>query len=111
MSNYDFSQPLSRKNSWKWEYESIVDGHRVLPMSVADTDFISPREATYLLWVDFRGTVWTQNEIQRFLVEDAGIGVNRGDSFGASGTGFVRINSAVPESRIDEAIQRLRNAF
>jgi cystathionine beta-lyase len=68
-------------------------------------------EATYLLWADFRGTGWTQDEIQRFLVEDAGLGVNRGDSFGTSGTGFVRINCAVPESRIDEAIQRLRNAF
>jgi cystathionine beta-lyase len=49
MSNYDFSQPLSRKKSWKWEYESIVDGHSVLPMSVADTDFISPREVTETL--------------------------------------------------------------
>ena len=68
-------------------------------------------EATYLLWVDFRGTGWTQDEIQRFLVEDAGLGFNRGDSFGASGTGFVRINCAVPECRIDEAIQRLRTAL
>ena len=68
-------------------------------------------EATYLLWVDFRGTGWTQDEIQRFLVEDAGLGFNRGDSFGAGGTGFVRINCAVPEYRIDEAIQRLRNAL
>ena len=68
-------------------------------------------EATYLLWVDFRDTGWTQDEIQRFLVEDAGLGFNRGDSFGAGGTGFVRINCAVPEYRIDEAIQRLRNAL
>jgi len=68
-------------------------------------------EATFLLWVDFRGTGWSQDEIQRFLVEDAGLGFNRGDSFGANGTGFVRINCAVPESRIDEAIQRLSNAF
>jgi cystathionine beta-lyase len=68
-------------------------------------------EATYLLWADFRGTGWSQNEIQRFLVEDAGLGFNRGDSFGDSGTGFVRINCAVSESRIDEAIKRLRNAF
>lgn len=68
-------------------------------------------EATYLLWVDFRGTGWIQDEIQRFLVEDAGLGFNRGDSFGANGTGFVRINCAAPESRIDEAIQRLTNAF
>ena len=63
-----------------------------------------------LMWADFRGTGWTQDEIQRFLVEDAGLGVNRGDSFGASGAGFVRINCAVPECRIDEAIQQLRHA-
>ena len=49
MSDYDFSHPLARKKSWKWEYESIVDGHRVLPMSVADTDFVSPREVTKTL--------------------------------------------------------------
>jgi hypothetical protein len=29
MSQYDFSQPLSRKKSWKWENESLVDGHKV----------------------------------------------------------------------------------
>jgi cystathionine beta-lyase len=46
-------------------------------------------ESTYLLWVDFRDSGWTQNEIQRFLVEDAGLGFNRGDSFGTSGAGFV----------------------
>jgi cystathionine beta-lyase len=68
-------------------------------------------EATYLLWADFRGTGWTQDEIQRFLVEDAGLRFSRGDMFGASGAGFVRINSAVPESTIDEAIRRLRHAF
>ena len=68
-------------------------------------------EATYLLWVDFRDTGWSQDEIQRFLVEDAGLGFSRGDSFGAAGSGFVRINCAVPECRIDEAILRLRNAI
>jgi|GEM_PF-922574 len=68
-------------------------------------------EATYLLWADFRGTGWSQDEIQSFLVEDAGLGFNRGDSFGDCGAGFSRINCAVPETRIDEAIQRLETAF
>ena len=49
MSEYDFSQSFCRKRSWKWEYESIVNGHKVLPMSVADTDYISPREVTQTL--------------------------------------------------------------
>ena len=46
MSEYDFSQPLERKCSYKWENEGVVDGHRVLPMSVADMDFVSPHEVT-----------------------------------------------------------------
>jgi cystathionine beta-lyase len=84
----------------------LVDALNEMPLPVT----ASLPEATYLLWADFRGTGWSQDEIQRFLVEDAGIGVNRGDSFGAAGSGFVRINCAVPECRIDEAIERLRHA-
>jgi len=84
----------------------LVDALNEMPLPVT----ASLPEATYLLWADFRGTGWSQDEIQRFLVEDAGIGVKRGDSFGAAGSGFVRINCAVPECRIDEAIERLRHA-
>ncbi len=68
-------------------------------------------EATYLLWIDFRETGWSADELHRFLVEEAGLGLNRGDSFGANGAGFARINCAVPQSRIDEAIRRLQRAF
>jgi cystathionine beta-lyase len=85
----------------------LVDALNDMPFPVK----ASLPEATYLLWADFRGTGRTQDDIQRFLVEKAGLGFNRGDSFGASGSGFVRINCAVPECRIDEAIQRLRNAI
>ena len=68
-------------------------------------------EATYLLWADFRDSGWSPDELQRFLVQEAGLGFNRGDSFGPGGAGFMRINCAVPESRIDEAIRRLTSAF
>ena len=85
----------------------LVDALNRMPFPVKAT----LPEATFLLWADFRDTSWSQDEIQRFLVEDAGLGFSRGDMFGASGAGFVRINCAVPESRIDEAIQRLGHAF
>jgi cystathionine beta-lyase len=85
----------------------LVDAINRLPFPVKT----ALPEATYLLWVDFRGTGWNRGDIQRFLVEDAGLGFNRGDSFGAAGAGYVRIDCAAPESRIDEAIQRLTDAF
>ena len=68
-------------------------------------------EATFLLWLDFRETGWPADEIEHFLVREAGLGFNRGDSFGPGGAGFMRANCAVPESRIDEAIRRLTTAF
>ena len=85
----------------------LVDALNALPFPVRA---VLP-EATYLLWVDFRGTGWTADELHRFLVAEAGLGFNRGDSYGVNGAGFARINCAVPESRIDEAVGRLRNAF
>lgn len=68
-------------------------------------------EATYLVWADFNDTGWSGDRIQEFLVQDAGLGFNRGDQFGVAGTGFARINCGVPESRIDEALSRLEKAF
>jgi len=102
----------------EWFFDEVVSYIRKMQTKLVDAlnDMPFPvkaslPEATYLLWADFRGTGWSQDDIQRFLIEDAGLGFNRGDSFGASGSGFVRINCAVPEFRIDEAIQRLRNAI
>lgn len=68
-------------------------------------------QATYLLWADFREAGWSADELQRFLVRSARLGFNRGDSFGPGGAGFARINCAVPEATIDEAIERLQTAF
>ena len=68
-------------------------------------------EATYLVWADFNPTGLSADEIHEFLYKDAGLGFNRGDSFGQKGAGFARINCAVPECYIDEALKRLKQAF
>ena len=85
----------------------LVDALNRMPFPVSA---VLP-EATFLLWADFRGLGWSPDEIHRFLIEDAGLGFSRGDSFGANGAGFARINCAVPESRMDEAIRRLQDSF
>jgi len=68
-------------------------------------------EATYFLWADFGYTGWNQKQIQEFLIVDARLGFIPGDRYGQNGEGFVRINCAVPEFRIDEAIQLLEEGI
>jgi cysteine-S-conjugate beta-lyase len=70
-----------------------------------------PLEATYLAWVDFRGTGMDLPEIARRIEKDARIAVNHGDSFGLGGAGWMRLNLAAPRAQVAEAVTRLQAAF
>jgi cystathionine beta-lyase len=68
-------------------------------------------EATYLSWVDFRGTGMDKAELLRRVETEARIATNHGESFGAGGEGFLRVNLAAPRSQVAEAVERLQRAF
>ena len=70
-----------------------------------------PLEATYLAWVDFRGTGMEPAEIARRIEKDARIAVNHGESFGTGGAGWMRVNIAAPRAQVAEAVARLQAAF
>lgn len=70
-----------------------------------------PLEATYLSWVDCSGTGMDSAEIARRVEQGARIAANHGQSFGKGGEGFMRFNIATPRARVQEAVQRLADAF
>mmetsp|Transcript_28333 Transcript_28333/g.52863 ORF Transcript_28333/g.52863 Transcript_28333/m.52863 type:complete len:390 (-) Transcript_28333:841-2010(-) len=68
-------------------------------------------EATYLSWVDFSGTGMDRAEFTRRVERDACIAVNHGPTFGAGGDNWLRFNIATPRARVQEAVERLAQAF
>ncbi|WP_299621068.1 MalY/PatB family protein [uncultured Tateyamaria sp.] len=68
-------------------------------------------EATYLSWVDFSGTGMDRAEFTRRVEQDACIAVNHGPTFGTGGDSFLRFNIATPRARVQEAVERLAQAF
>ncbi|HEX2621873.1 MAG TPA: PatB family C-S lyase [Phototrophicaceae bacterium] len=68
-------------------------------------------EATYLAWLDFRSLNLPDNNAQKFLLEQAKIGLNDGKPFGDNGQGFVRLNFACPRAILVEALNRMRAAI
>lgn len=68
-------------------------------------------EGTYLMWLDFRQWPMTHKEVFRFLVEQAGLGLNEGEMFGEGGTGFMRMNMATRRSVIEQAMRQLLDAY
>jgi len=49
--------------------------------------------------------------LQRFFIDEAGLGLSQGIIFGEPGRGHMRINLATPTRVIDRAMAQLREAF
>lgn len=67
-------------------------------------------DATYLVWLDCRELGMGNEELRRFMIEDAGLGLNEGYTFGRSLSGYMRLNAACPRSVLEKALGQLKEA-
>jgi len=94
---------------WRRKLVELLRHHRDLVQeTVATLPGLScvPARATYLAWIDCRGTGSADPQA---ACEAAGLGPSDGHDFGMPG--FIRINTACPTDRLEEALRRLRRAF
>ncbi|MFV0517991.1 MAG: MalY/PatB family protein [Aminipila sp.] len=68
-------------------------------------------ESTYLVWLDCRGLNMAQKELNEFMLNKAGLGLNSGDSFARKQEGFMRLNAACPRSVLEKALKQLEEAI
>ena len=66
-------------------------------------------EGTYLVWLDFRKTGLSADELDRRIVHKAKLWLDSGKIFGKCGEGFQRINVACPQSILKEALDRIKS--
>ena len=67
-------------------------------------------DATYLMWLDCRALGLDIDALRRFMIEQAGLGLNDGCSFGRSLSGYMRLNAACPRSVLERAMKQLEAA-
>lgn len=66
-------------------------------------------EGTYLVWLDFRGTGLSVEELDDKIINQAKLWLDSGKIFGSCGEGFQRINVACPRKVLEEALERIKN--
>ena len=66
-------------------------------------------EGTYLVWLDFRKTGLSADELDRRIIHKAKLWLDSGKIFGKCGEGFQRINVACPQSILKEALDRIKS--
>lgn len=67
-------------------------------------------EATYLLWLNCKSLNLTDEALNDFIINEAGLGLNQGSTFGLGGSGYMRMNIACPRSTVEKALFQLKKA-
>jgi len=70
-----------------------------------------PTEATFLMWLDCKKMGLSHEELVHFFIYDAKLGLNDGKSFGNAGEGFMRLNVGTSRRVLEEAMERLLQAY
>jgi cystathionine beta-lyase len=68
-------------------------------------------QATYLAWVDFSGTGLSPEDVSGRMKTRARIFASPGQQFGPGGESWLRFNFATPRPLLEEALDRIDDAF
>ena len=102
-------------DEWLDQLINYIDGNIQYLMDFAaahlpQLQVIRP-EATYMAWIDFSKLGFSDDELNRFVIDKAGLGLNQGVQFGPGGEGFMRLNLACPRSVVEKGLADLLAAF
>lgn len=99
---------------WREQMLAYVEEniHYVIDFLKTNIPQIKPMvpEATYLLWLNCEALGMQTDDLFRFFVDEAGIGLNKGTVFGPGGEYHLRLNTACPRSVLEKALKQLHAA-
>ncbi|MGC9218805.1 MAG: MalY/PatB family protein, partial [Athalassotoga sp.] len=84
--------------------ESFLD--REMPK----VDLVKP-EGTYLAWLDFRRFGLSDENLSSLIIKKAHLALDDGNLFGIGGSGFQRMNIAMPRELLLTGLEKLKNAL
>lgn len=114
MGNIALEAAYTHGKEWLDELISILEGHKNYIKEMLETNTkelkVVDTEGTYLLWVDCSGLEMDADELKKFMIEKAKVGLNAGAGYGEEGNQFMRINMACPRATIEEGVKRIIDA-
>lgn len=72
---------------------------------------VVPSKATYLLWLDCSGITDDAEVLVNFIRKTTGLFLTEGIEYGVPGKKFIRMNVACPRARVEDGMNRLKNAI
>ena len=68
-------------------------------------------ESTFLVWLDCREMNMKDDDLNKFFLHKAKVGMNPGIMFGTGGEGFMRMNIGCPAATLIKGLDQIKEAF
>ncbi|MCE4049787.1 MULTISPECIES: MalY/PatB family protein [Bacillaceae] len=68
-------------------------------------------EATYLAWINIENMPYTPKQVQHALIHEGKVAIMAGDTYGAEGRSFLRLNAGCPQSKLADGLARFTQAI
>ncbi len=99
-----------RREMLEYVKNNIIFVDNYLKQNVRQIKAMIP-EASFLMWLDGSETGMNTEELFRFFVDKAQLGLSKGTIFGPGGENHLRLNVACPRAVLKDAMHRLEKAF
>jgi LL-diaminopimelate aminotransferase len=96
--------PHEMSEVYRRRRDLVAEGLTAIGLSV------NPPQATPYFWVRVPED-HTSASFTELVLEEAGVVVSPGPSYGPSGEGFVRLSLTVPDERLEEAVRRIESSL
>ena len=105
----------TKGDEWVKELVDYITGNMEYIRDFVKTNFpkahlVEP-EGTYLLWIDFSGYGFTDEELEHIMVDEAKLWLDSGKIFGPATAQFERFNIACPRATVQQAFKQLKDAM
>jgi cysteine-S-conjugate beta-lyase len=102
---------FTRGEDWLDELrEYLAETRRLLPTLLPAGVEVAPAHATFLAWLDFRGTELGDDPAAAVL-ERGRLSLLPGTDFGAAGAGFARLNIGTSREIVEASVRRIGRAL
>lgn len=91
-------------------YENVQYMSKFVKENFPKATMVEP-EGTYLVWVDFSGYGFSNEELEHLMLEEAKLWLDSGIIFGPETAQFERFNVACPRATVKQALTQLKDAL
>jgi cystathionine beta-lyase len=110
-----FESAYTHGDAWLDQLISYLEKNFRMLCDILDKEvpgiIISPLQATYLVWLDLSFLGKDDRELNRFMIEEARLGLNDGTLFGPGGEKHQRLNIATPRKTLERGLKQLSDAI